>query len=193
MRAFAFADIHGNKNALKRIILRASQPDIDILISAGDLTLFGKELAQLLKALDKARKYCLHVHGNHEDAAAFESACFKTAYAIPIHSRCIKIQNTAFAGWGGGGFAITEPSFERFASRIPKKAIIVTHAPPRNTKVDKIDSSHYGNKSITNAIKKVKPQLVICGHLHETAGRTDKIASTLIINPGPAGAILDIK
>ena len=38
----------------------------------------------------------------------------------------------------------------------------------------------------------LKPDLVISGHLHETAGKEDKIGKTRLINPGPFGKILDV-
>ena len=49
-----------------------------------------------------------------------------------------------------------------------------------------------GDKSIKNFIKKIYPDLVISGHLHENAGKEDKIKNTKLINPGPYGKIITI-
>jgi Icc-related predicted phosphoesterase len=72
------------------------------------------------------------------------------------------------------------------------KVILVTHAPPYNTKVDRINGNLCGNKSIRNFISEVKPVLAVCGHLHETAGKRDKIGKTLVINPGYKGMVIDL-
>ena len=73
-----------------------------------------------------------------------------------------------------------------------KKIILVTHAPPYKTNVDRIAGGHCGNKSIRHFIDKNKIDLVVCGHLHENFGKEDKIKKTRIINPGPFGKIVEI-
>jgi len=73
-----------------------------------------------------------------------------------------------------------------------KKIILVTHAPPYRTNLDNIEGDSCGNKAIRNFIDKVKPDLVISGHLHENAGKGDKIKNTRLINPGPFGKIIVI-
>jgi hypothetical protein len=42
---------------------------------------------------------------------------------------------------------------------------------------------HVGSKAIHDFIKAFKPDLVVCGHIHEARG-TDKIGETVMINPG---------
>lgn len=73
-----------------------------------------------------------------------------------------------------------------------KKIILVTHAPPYKTRLDKLAGEHCGNKSIRNFIEKSRSDLVICGHLHENFGREDKIKRTRIINPGHFGKVISI-
>ena len=103
-----------------------------------------------------------------------------------------------FMGYGGGGFGFTDKNFEKIAERFKRlireddKVILVTHAPPYGTKTDKIGKEHCGNKSIRKFIEKEKPDLAICGHIHECAGKEDKIGKTKIVNPGWKGKILEI-
>ena len=73
-----------------------------------------------------------------------------------------------------------------------KKIILLTHAPPYRTKLDKLGRNYAGNKSFRNFIEKYKIDLHICGHLHENFGKEDKIKNTKIINPGPFGKIVEI-
>ena len=73
------------------------------------------------------------------------------------------------------GFFKQEDSYEKRSYYFGK-----THA-PTYTKVDKIGKNPVGNKSIRNFISEAKPDLVVCGHLHENAGKKDKIGKTRYI------------
>jgi Icc-related predicted phosphoesterase len=74
-----------------------------------------------------------------------------------------------------------------------EKTILVTHAPPHKTKLDEMrEGYHVGNKSIREFIEKAKPSVAVSGHIHETFEKVDKIGETVIVNPGPGGAIIDI-
>ena len=69
-----------------------------------------------------------------------------------------------------------------------KKQIFLTHEPPFRAKIDKVDhgpakGKHVGNFGITWAIKKYKPLLHFCGHIHESQG-VSRIGKTLCINAG---------
>ncbi len=48
-----------------------------------------------------------------------------------------------------------------------------------------LTGSPMGVSSYNRAIKKYKPALVVCGHMHENQG-TCKIGKTIVINPGAA-------
>jgi len=67
-----------------------------------------------------------------------------------------------------------------------KNAILLSHAPPYGY-LDKITSGkHIGSKILLTAIKKHKPKLILCGHIHEAKGNT-KIGKTTIHNLGCCG------
>jgi Icc-related predicted phosphoesterase len=38
-----------------------------------------------------------------------------------------------------------------------------------------------------------KPKLVVCGHIHGSAGQIEKFGETTIINAGPAGIVWDLE
>ena len=48
-----------------------------------------------------------------------------------------------------------------------------------------------GSQAIRKAIDEFKPDLVICGHIHECAGVEDQIGATRIINVAKHGKILE--
>ena len=42
------------------------------------------------------------------------------------------------------------------------------------------------------AIEEFKPEIHICGHIHETHGIEEKIGSTTVINVGKTGKIIEL-
>jgi hypothetical protein len=196
MKILAFVDVHGSLSALKKIRKKAKSSDI--IVCAGDISIFEQHLNKIIAMLDKLGKQVLIIPGNHETEQLMKSTCKKTKNVTYLHEKTFEIDNFLFIGYGGGGFALVDSHFKQIAKQFKRKIkkgqklILVTHAPPYGTKVDKIMEQHCGNKTLKQFIVKTKPELVICGHLHETAGIEDKISKTLIINPGPYGRIITI-
>lgn len=201
MKLLAFVDMHGSNKALKKIKKQAKKADI--LICAGDLTIFETNLDKLLFQLDKLKKPVLIIPGNHESEASIKQLSKMFENITNIDEKSHIIEDYLFLGYGGGGFSMVDKHFikvsKKFEKKIKKsgknpenKVILVTHAPPYKTKIDKIMGEPCGNKSIKNFILKVKPDLAISGHLHETAGKQDKVKKTIVINPGPYGKIINL-
>jgi len=89
----------------------------------------------------------------------------------------------------------------KFFSKLKKVDILVCHQPPFGV-LDKVNfpsapkswqGKHAGSKIILNYIKKKKPKLVLCGHIHEGLGKK-KLGKTQVINLGCAGgySIVDL-
>ena len=200
MKILAFTDLHLSSLALKKIKLKIKNQKPDILICAGDITIFEQDLDYILNKLNKLNKPLLLIHGNHETDFVIKKLCKKYKNINFIHKKHYKYTNHLFFGYGGSGFALIEPGFyktgEKFQKIIKKnkgkKIILVTHAPPYNTKLDLIVSSHCGNKTFRNFVTRNKIDLYICGHLHENFGKRDHIKKTHILNPGPYGKIIKI-
>jgi Icc-related predicted phosphoesterase len=70
--------------------------------------------------------------------------------------------------------------------------IMVTHVPPHNTKLDDLGWTNAGSKGVRKAIEKIQPDLCLCGHIHETFGKSEKIGKTKVINVGRKGKIIEI-
>ena len=64
-----------------------------------------------------------------------------------------------------------------------KGAIILSHSPPHKVLDKTTSGKHIGSKILLRAIKKHKPKLVLCGHIHEAKGEK-KIGKTKVINLG---------
>ena len=196
MKILAFSDVHGDLKAIDGLVAKAKKNDVDLLICAGDLTNFGMELGKIVGKLKKCGKKLLIVHGNHETGN--EIRAVESEEVIALHDRIYLLDGYVFYGYGDGGFSLVDERMERAVDRIAgrmngRKAVVVTHAPPYGTKVDKLPwAGHCGCKSVTLAAKRLKATLLICGHLHENAGVKDYIGKTVVINAGKNGVILEI-
>ncbi len=201
MKILAFTDTHGSSLALKRIGHKVKAQNPDLLVCAGDISIFERGIIAVVKRLNKLNKKIIIVHGNHEDSTTFLKCAKIFKNIIFVHKNYFIEGNVLFLGFGGGGFSAVDKGFEKTAENKfkkiikdnkDKKIILVTHAPPYKTWLDKIGGGHCGNKSIRHFVDKNKIDLLVCGHLHENFGKEDKIGSTKIINPGPYGKIVRI-
>jgi len=196
MKVLAFVDVHGDINALKNITKKSAEADL--LICAGDLSNWGQKLDYLLSLLSKTKKLLLIIPGNHETNKEIKKSCSLFDFAQDLHKASYSLNNYIFFGYGGGGFALSNSEFEGITKKFKKtikknsKIILITHAPPYKTTLDKLPIGHRGCKSIRKFVEDIQPKLVICGHMHENAGNEDKIKKTLIINPGKDGKIIEI-
>lgn len=200
MKLLAFTDTHGSMKALKRIEHKVKAQNPDLLVCAGDISIFEQGIVSIFRRLNKLNKKILIIHGNHEDASTFRKLSRLFKNVIFIHKNHYIKDNTLFLGYGGGGFAMTDKEFEKTSMKFKKiiknnkhkKIILITHAPPYKTKLDKIGRNHAGNKSIRHFIENSKIDVLVCGHFHENFGKEDKIRKTKVLNPGPFGKIINI-
>ena len=197
MKILAFVDLHGDKKSLERLKEKAKKEKVEMIIAAGDLSIFGRDLEKILAELNKLNKVVLVITGNHESTKEMEKACSLFENIIFIDGRVCSVEDYIFLGYGGGGFANFDKQFREaskvFKKKMPgKKSMLILHGPPYGTKLDKIHGGHVGNKDSTKFIKDSQPDYVICGHLHDNAGKEDKIGKTPIINPGWEGKIIEL-
>ena len=202
LRILAFSDMHGDEKALK--LLEKKSKKADVVVCAGDFTVFENNILRIMRKLDSFGKPIVLVNGNHEDAMLVAEICRKLTNIKFVHRKIYcgsEFPGYVFVGHGGEGFGLVSEDFERFAGRISaklrqlqkqgKKIVFITHQPPHKTKLDFI-WDHHGSKSYSRFVKKIQPLLHVCGHLHETQGKHDRIGKTTVINPGPRGEIVEI-
>ena len=199
MKILFFADLHGDMKTLDA--LRKKARDVDIVICAGDFTVMERDFDNLIEEFDNFQRPFILIHGNHEDEDRVREACQNSKNLIFLHKGVHHILDYLFMGYGGDGFSTTDEEFEEVADLFFKREIevkkkrrivLITHGPPYGTKIDNVDGQYQGNKSYRKFIDEVKPHLVISGHLHETAGKHEKIGRTLLVNPGKKGAVIKL-
>ncbi|MGV8086899.1 MAG: metallophosphoesterase family protein [Candidatus Woesearchaeota archaeon] len=202
MKVLFFVDTHGSDSKLHKIIEKSK--DVDLLVCAGDFTVFESDMKKILRVLDSIGKPVLIIHGNHETASSVMIECEQLKNMYFIHRTYYISDDIIFYGHGGGGFSTRDEKFtndtKKFMDELDTlsnkqnkkyKLVLVTHAPAHGTNLDYLDI-HVGNKSITEFIINHAPILAVSGHIHETAGYEDTIHKTRLINPGWDGMIINL-
>ena len=196
MKILACTDIHSSYKKVEEILSRVSA---DVVVIGGDITTYGTpaEARRVIDAWKRLGRPLLAVAGNMDSAGIDETL---EAAGVSINGRGVKIGDVGFFGVSASPFSPLntpyEISEEEIAMRIEagyhgvkdaKVKVFVPHAPPHNTKVDKVFMGmHVGSKSVRTFIEHEQPDVVICGHIHEARGQ-DTIGKSKIVNCGPAG------
>lgn len=195
MRLLCITDIHSEVDRFEKIL--ASEPPADLLIIGGDFTNFGKppEVDHLLKLAQAHSPQVLAIAGNCDSA---EIDRFLLDRGVSLHQRGVRINDIGFFGlsamppWRGDMYEFPEADLDRFLAagfaQVEGSAryIMVPHCPPHHSEVDRSGSgAHVGSTAVRQWLDKVKPILVVCGHIHEARGQA-KIGDTIVVNCGPA-------
>ena len=71
--------------------------------------------------------------------------------------------------------------------------MLVSHAPPLDTGVDEAAPGlHFGSSAVRDYVREHQPTHCFCGHIHEGEGRRDLVGSTLAVNVGKRGYLLEL-
>lgn len=195
MKILAISDLHGKIHPGLDNYLKNNK--IDLIVISGDITHFGPpELAQDL--LDQMGSYnipLIAIPGNCDPQGIH--VCLENCKALNVHAKSLSLKNIGICGFGGSNPTPFDTPIEFGEVEIYEELdklllemkdqdvkILITHAPPYNTQADKLfTGEHVGSKSIREIIEKYKPDLNICGHIHE-AQSVDTILKTIVVNPG---------
>ncbi|ALV62341.1 hypothetical protein ADU37_CDS06420 [Thermococcus sp. 2319x1] len=188
----AVTDIHGRENKVKELLEHIKGQEPDLILIAGDITHFrGREAAyNVLKEFITFGKPLYAVMGNCDGKDVLE---LLEELHISLHNKRVEVNGVGIIGIGGSNITpfstIWEFSEEEIWEILTKNYqggdMVLSHVPPKNTKVDKtFVGTHAGSKSLRKFIEEKQPPLVICGHIHEAIG-IDEIGETIIVNPGP--------
>jgi uncharacterized protein len=200
MKLLICTDIHSSRKALVKITALAKKENPDAIVCCGDLSMFEIHLKMVIRSLASLKRPLILIHGNHEEPSTFRKMCKPYKHAHFIHGNHLILGDYLFLGYGGDGFSVVDPLFTLYAKQFEKilrqhndkKVVLVTHAPPQKTKLDRIHGHHCGNKTLRQFVEKHQPLFHFCGHIHENFGKQDRIKKTTIINAGPFGKIVEI-
>jgi len=202
IRIVAFGDIH---MALGRFQDIPAIESADTIILTGDLTNFGTP-ADAKKILDQILAVNPNVLAQIGNLDELEIDDYLQELDMNLHGQARVIGGQAcFFGVGGSNIApfkapaeFSEKEIAHLLKKAYSKAtefialgnrdkmplILVAHAPPLGTRVDKLpNGAHVGSSAVREFIERVQPDLCLTGHIHEGKG-DDRLGNTPVINPG---------
>ena len=190
MRIIFITDIHGATGAIDKL------PEADLLLVGGDFVTLGDDCAvrSAVKEIEKRFPAFLGVSGNMDPATA-DAVLAEGRHLLPSSAPTI-IDGLGMAGLGGANRSPFNTPNEWDDTQAARKLetlqenavhILVTHAPPMGSGADRISSgANVGSAAIADAARRIKPALLLCGHIHEAAG-IYRMGPTIIVNPGQFG------
>lgn len=197
MKILIFSDTHGDMRALERVV---AQP-ADVYIAAGDLSNFAKGLERCGEILKPLGERLLVLPGNHETHEQTKAFCTKFGF-VDFHRQARMLGGTNWAGLGYSNITpfktpgeYTEPEIAEALSHFVgmEQLYLVVHFPPRDTKLDEFaEGQHAGSPTLRAWIEHEKPLYLFCGHIHETAGMTDRLGTTHCVNVGKEGYTIEV-
>lgn len=199
MRILAAGDIHGDISVAAKLAKKATENNVDLVVLAGDIT-HDDSLDNVLKPLSNTGKKILLISGNHESFATADFLAYINK-ASHLHGYSATYEDIGIFACGSaniGIHGITEndilETLRKGHEKISnlKKKIMVTHVHPAMTKMEKLSLFIPGSTGVLQAIKELKPKILICSHVHEAEGLEEQVHGTLVINVGAEGKILDL-
>src|SRR3989344_633126 len=196
-KILAASDIEGDKEATRKLVIKAEKENVDLVILAGDLTGFHESDEILKPFIDKGKKV-IFVPGNHDSS---EMARFLTELygAKNVGDNYVVYDNVGIFGIGSpdGEIAMRDErkAFEKLKKNFEKiksleKKIMVSHLHAAGTKSE--FSGVPGSMALRKAIKEFQPDVFLSGHIHEAEGLYDVIGKTRVFSIGKKGKIIEI-
>ena len=194
------ADWQGPYKALRLVLLSDSHamhrclrvPDGDVLIHAGDFTMFNRRSSVLdfnSWLQDLPHRHKIVVPGNHEfnfNRSKWRDLITGAALLVNegIEVGGIRIWGSPVTPADSGAFGgMTERDRRRIFSAIPEDTdVVITHSPPFGIlDRESLEGEYQGCKEIAEAIQRVQPRLHVFGHIHGAYG-VEWVGSTVFVN-----------
>ena len=198
MRLLLFSDLHRDRQATERIVDQSR--DVDLVIGAGDFATTRRGIEDVVPLLAKITQPSVLVPGNSESYEELVAACRDWPSAIVLHG-----SGTVAGGvpiWGVGGaipvtpfgswsYDFTEEEAAELLAGCSTGGILVSHSPPRGLVDRSSRGENLGSHAVREVIDQTAPRLVVCGHIHESAGQQAELNATTIVNAGPRGVLYE--
>lgn len=200
MKILAAGDIHGDTKLAQALAKKAEENKVDLVVLCGDITFADSSTDNLIGPFVKKKQKVLLVPGNHETLATADFLA--ELYDVTnLHGYSIKVNDVGFFGCGFANIGVSRLSEDEISKTLTKaynkikdakKKIMVTHVHPDGTLMGKLTSFFPGSSGVKKAVSKLKPDILLCSHVHEAEGVEEKIGKTKVINVGRAGKIITI-
>jgi Icc-related predicted phosphoesterase len=198
MRIAYVVDVHDRFDAVPHVL--AALGDVDVLLVGGDLTNLGTpdDAARAIELWRPLAPTLLAVAGNM-DSPAIDGRLVELG--VSMDGTGTVVDDVGFAGVSAAPLSPLHTPYEvpddELAGRgeralldiaAARVRIFCPHAPPHGTACDRLRSGeHVGSRGLRRLVERERPDVVLCGHIHESRG-LDELGASRIANPGPVGA-----
>jgi uncharacterized protein len=184
MKLLLFSDLHTNKVATETLIQRAQT--VDVLVGAGYFANVRHNLHVCIDILKVVDRPTILVAGNNETTDELRTACRGWSSALILHGSSAVVDKVVFYGVGGGipvtpfgawSYDFSEEQAQELLASCPQNCVLVTHSPPKGAVDVSSSGKSIGSTAICDAIERVSPLLVVCGHVHASNGQQAMIGT----------------
>lgn len=196
MKLLLFSDIHSDFTGASKLVELSLK--VDVVVGAGDYCMARRGLGDIMAALSAIKKPTVLVAGNAESHEELTQACRLWPSAHVLHGSQTTLDEVTFYGLGGGipitpfgawSWDFSENEAQKLLQDLQPGGVLISHSPPKGVLDISSDGRSLGSEAVREVIGIKKPKLVVCGHIHASAGKTARIGSTDVINAGPDGII----
>jgi Icc-related predicted phosphoesterase len=194
VRLLLFSDLHADLAAARALVESARQADA--VVGAGDFCNAHRKLSACVAVLRAIDRPTVLVAGNNETTEELADACRGWRHAHVLHGSAVTVAGVEFFGLGGGvpvtpfgawSYDLSEDEAADLLAGCPPGCVLVSHSPPQGAVDLSSRGDSLGSVSVRAAVERVRPCLVVCGHIHGSAGQQAWIGTTPVVNAGPAG------
>jgi len=173
-----------------------------VVIGAGDFGNLRQGTDRCIKGLSSIACPAVLVPGNSESFEELNDACrqFWPAATV-LHGSSVEIEGIPFFGIGGGipvtpfgswSYDFTEEEARDLLAGCPDGGVLVSHSPPKGILDVSSGGLSLGSVAVRETIERKMPRLIVCGHIHESGGKTETFEETVVVNAGPAGVMFEL-
>ena len=200
MKILAAGCIHSNSSLIESLAVQAEMEDVDLVVLCGDLTLGERSTDNILGPFVKNGRKVALVPGNHETVATADFLEKKYG-ATNLHGYGLKHGDVGLFGCGGANIGLFQLSENEIFYHLYKshkyvkdarKRIMVTHVHPAESMMEQFSEFVKGSSGVTKAIEMLKPDLLLCSHVHEASGLEETIGTTRVLNVSKVGKVIEI-
>ncbi len=204
MKILAFGDIHGDTKLAIKLAEQAEKENVDLVVICGDFTYAEHSIDNIIGPFTAKNKKVVLIPGNHETLATVDFLAAQYG-ATNLHGYSIKHKEIGLFGCGGAtnvGPITPEISEDEMFNLLKQgneqvkdmeKRIMVTHMHPSGSKMEKL--AHpivQPSIGVRKALDELKPDILLCSHVHEAKGLEEQIGNTKVINVGKEGRIIEL-
>ena len=199
MKLLLFSDLHSDFTGASKLVELSR--NVDVVVGAGDYCLARRGLNEIIAALFPIPKPAVLIPGNAESHAELVHACHAWSNAHVLHGSQTTLDGVAFYGIGGGipvtpfgawSYDFSEDEARKLLQDMQPGGVLISHSPPRGVLDLSSDGRSLGSEAVREIIEIKEPELVVCGHIHGSAGQTTRLGRTSVINAGPEGIIWEL-